>query len=359
MATSLGKDPYDGKLFAWDEVKDAEDWDGLVLGNGASINVWSDFQYASLFEQAKTSGLFTSEDEALFEKLGSQNFEDVLHALSESIRVGEAFGERRKTDRARHKSIQKALAKAVQRVHVTGGEIPQETFEAIYDELREYRHVFTTSYDLLLYWAAAKGGPSPFKDFTDFFWVHPRQSFDEETIRIHPRLRWTRLYFLHGALHLVAMSDGTTCKRKASMWSLLDQFGLPFQGDRAARPLVVTEARASDKLRSIDGNDYLAYCWRTLRERECPIVVFGHSLSEQDRHLVDALNEHPKRPLAVSLRDAGKMKNRRAQHRVSAQLDARKIYFFDARTHPLGSDDLRLRETAWRKSVLSSKKKVA
>jgi uncharacterized protein DUF4917 len=358
MATKSAKDPYDGRLAAWSDVETAAPWDGLVLGNGASINLWRDFQYPSLFEQAKTSGFFSAKDEALFDALGVENFEEALHSLSESIRVGAALGQRRHIDRLRRASIQRALAKAVQRVHVSGGEIPVETFEAIYEEMRDYRHVFTTSYDLILYWAAAKGGDTPFEDFADFLWAKG-QSFDESTIWLKPNSRVTRLYFLHGALHLMVLGDGTTCKRTSALGSLLDQFGEPFRRDRAARPVVVTEASASDKLRRIGANDYLSYCWRTLRELDCPLVVFGHSLSAQDRHLVDALNEHPKRPLAVSLRDGGARSNRREKHRMSSLLDAKNIYFFDSTTHPLGSPDLGLRETPWRRSILSTKRNAA
>jgi hypothetical protein len=225
MGTNFAPDSFTGELPSWKDIEEVADWDGLIVGNGASINLWSKFQYASLFEQAKKSGLFAPDDEDLFKKLGTENFEDVLHALSESIRIGNALGKERTTEHERHFGIQKALAKAVQRVHVSGGEIPESTFETIYEELRNYRHVFTTSYDLILYWSAAKGGERPFEGFRDFLWANDRNAFDESTIRRDSTWSGTRLYFLHGALHLVALPDGTTCKRKTSMWSLLDQFG--------------------------------------------------------------------------------------------------------------------------------------
>ena len=62
-----------------------------------------------------------------------------------------------------------------------------------------------------------------------------------------------------------------------------------------------TEGTARDKLRAIEGNACLAHALRTLRGVDLPMVVFGSSLSEQDDHLVDALNEHPARPIAMSL----------------------------------------------------------
>lgn len=186
--------------------------------------------------------------------------------------------------------------------------------------------------------------------------MKPRLSFDERTIRIQPSWTDTRLYFLHGALHLVVLGDGTTCKRQATAFqTILDQFGRPFLRDHTARPLVVTEARPSDKRRSIEGNAYLDYCWRTLHECSSPIAVFGHSLSEQDAHLVDALNEHRDRPIAVGIHDKGKRTNRSEQHRIASLLEGQPLYFFDSATHPLGSERLRMQRRPRRRFMRSSK----
>jgi hypothetical protein len=198
-----------------------------------------------------------------------------------------------------------------------------------------------TSYDLLLYWASAKG-PDGFDGICDFFWAGERRdAFDAETIRMRPKNRKTRMYFLHGALHVVVLGDGTTCKRRASAdLKLLDQFGHPFHGDHTARPLIVTEASDANKRRSIKSNDYLNYCWERLKEVDCPMVVFGHSLSDEDTHLAEAVNAHPRRPVAVSLVDGGRDVNRDEQLRITRKLRTAELHFFDAATHPLGSEHL-------------------
>lgn len=224
----------------------------------------ADFKYGSLFEQARRSGLFAAEDEAIFKALRVENFEAVLHSLTEAIEIGEALGKKRPSERRRHRSIQAALAKAVQGVHVTGSEIPDKSFAQIREELRNYRRVFSTSYDLLIYWASAKGS-SPFAGFYDYFWAHNCNAFDEDTIRLADSYPATRLYFLHGALHLV-VANGMTMKRTTDGQTLLDQFGEPHRGDDTARPLIITEGRATDKTHTIDANDYLTYCWKELRK---------------------------------------------------------------------------------------------
>lgn len=98
--------------------------------------------------------------------------------------------------------------------------------------------------------------------------------------------------------------------------------------ERACRP--------TDKLRAIEGNDYLAHALDRLRECELPMVVFGSSLSEQDRHLADALNEHPERPIAVSMRPGLKRDLAIRQADIYGRLATERLMFFDATTHPLG-----------------------
>lgn len=336
---------FDGRLSSWDEVQDAEEWDVLLLGNGLSINVWGNFEYGSLYEEAKARRLLSAEDAQLFERLRAANFEDALHALAESIRVGDALGDDRSHDIERHTSVQKALAAAVHSVHIGRGEIPDDTLERIKREMRLYRYVFTTSYDLILYWAVMHD--DRFQGFLDFFWG---ESFDETTHTFTDIDSRTRLHFLHGALHLVVDRHGRTCKRKSTFLTLLDQFGSPYRGDSAARPLIVTEARAEEKERRIVENEYLSYCWRRLAHCGSPLVLFGHSLSAQDNHLVKALNRQPERPIAVSLLSRSKKKNAKEKHRIASLLETEaELYFFDAESHPLGSDDIRLKETEWRK----------
>jgi hypothetical protein len=82
-----------------------------------------------------------------------------------------------------------------------------------------------------------------------------------------------------------------------------------------------------------------------LAERDCPIVVFGHSLSGQGRTPHRRAHEHPDRPVAVALRKSTKAATRKEQHRIAGSLAARYVYFFDASTHPLGAKELTIRET--------------
>ena len=103
----------------------------------------------------------------------------------------------------------------------------------------------------------------------------------------------------------------------------------------------MTEGSARDKLRAIEGNAYLSHALDLFGRLSLPVVVFGSSLSPQDQHLIDALNENPSRPVAVALRPRTRREVAARQADIYARLEADTLLFFDATTHPLGSPALR------------------
>jgi hypothetical protein len=60
-------------------------------------------------------------------------------------------------------------------------------------------------------------------------------------------------------------------------------------------------------------------------------------VSVQDSHLVDALNEHPGCPVAVSMRRGPKRELAARQADLYGRLRSDELIFFDAETHPLGA----------------------
>lgn len=199
--------------------------------------------------------------------------------------------------------------------------------------LARFEWVFTTSYDLLVYWAIGHGGS--YRPFKDHFQYAGRCQFDPKRADVFQGE--IPVYYLHGALHLVVGGMGETWKlRLTSLQTILDQFGLPIEGDPRARPLLVTEGSAREKLRAIESNTYLAHALARLENEAFPTVVFGSRLGDEDDHLVDALSESP-RPIAISMLPGGTKRERAlAQTDLWGRLDAQALYFFDATTHPLG-----------------------
>lgn len=318
-----------GALESWDNVQGQERWEGLLIGNGMSIGVWPKFGYSSLYDHAK-SQLFDPVDRALFDR--TPNFERVLADLNTAMRVNKALAIDAPEVLNRYQSIQKALGRAVNEVHPTRSHIPGPVLAALRRELIRYEWIFTTSYDLVLYWAMGFG--ENYGRFRDYFWRNQRCEFEVE----HAEVGSDHLpvYYMHGALHLVVGGTGRTWKLRRTDLTLLDQFGHPIEGDERARPLLVTEGTARDKLRAIEGNRYLSHALARFRECDVPLVVFGSSLSEHDAHLLDAIGEHPDRPIAVSMRRGEEEVLTTKQAEIVGRLSSKKVTFFDSETHPLG-----------------------
>jgi Domain of unknown function (DUF4917) len=334
----MPKGAPDGKLRDWSEIAD-QGWSAILVGNGLSINLSRYFAYQSLYEEAKKprrgEAALSEEDRAIFDAFATTNFEVVLAKLRDAITMAEVLGRKPGPYRRRFRSVQDALGAAVRRVHLEWSEVPDETLAAIKAELRNYRAIFSTSYDLIIYWAI--GHNDDYGAFRDCFWSRGCE-FDPDDAEV--RAGGRPVYYLHGALHLIVQGSGVTRKMTQDDGRLLDQFGKPIEGDPEARPLLISEATAREKLRGIEGNDYLAHVYDQLKEQDGPLVVFGHSLSEQDRHLIDAINEHPGRPVAISM--VGKVKNklREQQSDIWGKLHTEDVVFYDAATHPLGAGEL-------------------
>jgi len=109
----------------------------------------------------------------------------------------------------RYASIQHSLFQVVHGVHAPWEEVANPTIPKLFDALREYRFVYSTNYDLLLYWASMhKGGA----ELLDYFWG-PDSTFDVFDTEIwETRQRWTRILFLHGGIHLRRIRGGGTRK---------------------------------------------------------------------------------------------------------------------------------------------------
>jgi hypothetical protein len=204
----------DGTLHDWNKIVDAEAWQALLLGNGLSINVWEPFGYRSLMDQAAKAQL-TDADRALFD--GTTNFERVLADVNTAVRVTEAVGVDADPLYERYRSIQRALGHAVRQVHLARAQVPTRTLATIRAVMEDSEWVFTTSYDLLIYWAMGYGGR--YRPFKDHFRYGGRCEFDPRRHSVYEGE--VPVYYLHGALHLVVGGSGRTWKRVGSLQTIL------------------------------------------------------------------------------------------------------------------------------------------
>ncbi|MCA9276858.1 MAG: DUF4917 family protein [Phycisphaerales bacterium] len=323
-----------GGLLEWEMVKETlfqDDGVGrgkpsILIGNGASVAVSDTFRYEALKDRAD----FSAVAQKLFDEIGTSDFELVLNRLGTAIQVNELHGLDGTAITGTYEEIRESLVDAVREVHIRNDSYCPET--ALGDELPSYSTIYSTNYDLLLYWAIMKLDCIRDQKIIDMFqgmqFDRAREFSDEST----------RLMYLHGALHLFLNSQGICCKRRTHDLSLLEQLDV----NGVARVHFVSEGTSARKMAKIRSSDYLSYCYEHLQNDKNDIVIYGHSLSvDSDKHILDALLRHPERMFAVAIHTGGKeeadvLTEKRGFLAKLGGVDEERVVFFDSSTHPLG-----------------------
>lgn len=311
----------------WGDLGDDDDWPVLLAGNGASRAVSDAFAYDSLLAAADLD----LDDIELFEHLDTSNFEEVLRSMDFATVVHEQLGGDPDDVQDRRELIRDALVETVNDHHVDWLDVEGPRLTTIKQALAAFDSVFTTSYDLLFYWAMNHNGADW---FTDFFWHMPGNFFDSDDSP--PIADRTSVYWLHGGLHLYRTADDGTAKRVHLVGAaLLDQFAAD-----GLLPLYVAEGSSEQKRRSIRRSDYLAFCLEEFERDGRPLVVFGQALGPSDQHLVDAIKQVPDREVAYAVYPSTQLAVNGVRAAIEELLDRDDIAFFDSTTHPLGDPGL-------------------
>ena len=331
---------YNERLYDWNEIKDEHQWSGILLGNGASIAIWDNFRYSSIFDRAASSDYVENplgeREIDLFEEINTTNFEQILSSLATARVVNQALGVESPDIDVIYEGVQRALVEAVRSVHIAWGLVSNETLLRIREELLNYSFVYSTNYDLLVYWAIM-ATPSG-EGFKDYLWDGVFDPGDTEIWE-----KSTKVLYIHGGLHLYRTEYGNTLKRRArNSENLLDLFGQPCRD--GAVPLFVTEGDSRQKLNSIYRSDYLSFAYSKFSNHEGDLIIFGHSLGESDSHLFSLNDSWKGRRIAISLRPGRERTLRRKKANAKRIFPESYLVFFDSETHPLGLPDLKIHE---------------
>lgn len=348
-------------VLTWSEIEDKFAGAGevggggsLLLGNGFSTNIWSEFGYSSLLERSALSG----DARRLF---GDRfNFETILAELSIaqyvlSVADPENHLLQEHLDSLANE-VRNRLLETVGQVHPeanqmragqepSGGSgfvgVPVDVLGKVANYLQRYSRVFVTNYDLIAYWATV------IAHMADLF--PGGDAFDEE--KAEEWLGWPqpKVFFVHGALHLWrSLSSNAEGKHTAHTGTrLLDiirsSVNVP---DRV--PLFISEGSSQEKVARISASPYLSFCTRALADTETPMTVVGHALADVDRHICEAVQRHPDRDLAIGIWVGDLDASERQQELLARATEirgrlpnCRKVVFFDSTEHPLASSKLR------------------
>ena len=142
------------------------------------------------------------------------------------------------------------------------------------------------------------------------------------------------IHYLHGALHL--FDAGSELKKytwKDTNVPLLQQARTAM--DREMFPLFVAEGESHKKLAKIKHYAYLHHCYksfsRVMEEKKQSLFVYGHSLAENDEHILRKIVEGKIEKIFVSVRKKNQQVIDKAQSLVLRR-ESLDVNFFDAET---------------------------
>lgn len=263
----------------------------LLLGNGFSINARPSFTYSSLFRQ---SGPFSEPVAALFRDLDTQDFERVLGVLRPKVEDAIAPPPVRDEWKRQEDEVRDGFIDALSRVHPDNamllGRDEGERCIAFLEHFvgrrrpeRQLGRIYTTNYDMLLYWVLARSG----KRLTCYdSHISP---VDDKTYGRWDRTKTPGLVYLHGALHLYdRRNGGQDMLRYRDGQSLIAQIRARLR--QGEFPVIVSEGDSKAKQWRIGRSAYLRWAGHKLvsgmRDTNGALFTYGHGLDDRDCHLL-------------------------------------------------------------------------
>lgn len=286
-------------------IKKNEDRDfHLLLGNGFSMAYdQAIFSYNALHDFIKN--LNDAELSKILAVIETRNFEMIMQQLDNLLSLIDAFdgGKKLKTkiESARNK-LKNSLLEAVKALH------PEHVFKVPEVKSKECSKflniflgrggkVFSTNYDLLLYWILMRNEVVEHVDGFGRDAENFEPGIDPEDI-IWSDLYWGRnkekqnVFYVHGALPFFDVGTEVVKEEYEYNTYLLEK--ISERMDRGEYPIFVTAGNGKDKLAHIMHNHYLSYCYDNLSEITGSLVTFGFNFGPYDEHIIEAINRAAK-----------------------------------------------------------------
>src|SRR6056297_1725018 len=276
----------------------------LLLGNGFSIACRPKiFTYGSLFEQADFSS--APRLPAVFDAVGTTDFEHVIKMLEDASRVVPVYSKEATQAADQMAADSEALKDIlIQTVANNHPNIPNEISEEqlwacrrflshfLGDENKDGK-VYTLNYDLLLYWTLMHEDMG----FDDPISLAANDGFGRDEDTEPEYVNWMgesgahgqRVHYLHGALHLFDAGAELQKYTWVNTGKPLLEQAREAMGARKF-PLFVAEGKSNQKLAKIKHSAYLHHSYKSfssqMGQRNDALFIFGHSLAENDQHIL-------------------------------------------------------------------------
>lgn len=277
----------------------------LLLGNGFSIAYDSRiFSYNALstFIEKIDNPLL----QKLFTRINTKNFEQIMQQLDNFCDIADVFStdkELVKKIKSASLSLKESLIEAVKELHPEHVfKVPEEKSHQCSLFLSEYLSnggkIFSTNYDLLLYWVTMRndlknsgdGCGRDIENSTDEY--IPPEDLELSELRWGRNLKDQTIFYLHGALQFFDTGIDIVKEQYDPDHYLLEK--IKERMENKEYPIFVTAGSPNEKMNHIVHNKYLSNCYDELCSIQGSLITFGFHFGESDEHIIDAINNAAK-----------------------------------------------------------------
>lgn len=278
----------------------------LLMGNGFSMAYdYKIFSYNALYDFIEK--LEDPTLSKLFEVIKTKNFELVMRQLDSFIEIAKAFDVEGKLIEILVNAnllLQQSLIDAVSSLHPEHVfEITEEKSERCYKFLCQYLEkggkVFSTNYDLLLYWVLVRNKSMEMNDGFGKEHLNPVASRKGQEDAEYSELYWGKnkkeqtVFHVHGTLPI--FDTGTEIEKEIYKDHNYLLQNIKERMNNKEYPIFVTAGDGTEKLNHIFHNRYLTYCYEQLSNITGSLISFGFNFGEYDYHIIEAINKAAKR----------------------------------------------------------------
>ncbi|MFC1908445.1 DUF4917 family protein [Chloroflexota bacterium] len=290
------------ELHNWSDIKKRFNHN-LLVGNGASIAIDERLSYRSLYEQVCERGRLNDELMIMFDYFGTTNFEFIMKLLLEASQVNEVLNINDDKTKNYYYELRDSLINTIRDIHPAYQSV-EPILPQIANFLVNFRTVLSLNYDLLIYWAMLIGNDNLECQWFKDFYVRGEFEKDFSYLRspLPPAEGATLVFYPHGSLFLATDIYGNEEKLSRSEDEYLLENILKRWKEKEYIPLFVSEGDTMGKFHAITRSKYLNSVYDSILTKfSDSLVIYGWSASEQDEHIMSAIDHRGITDIAVSV----------------------------------------------------------
>ncbi len=275
----------------------------LLIGNGLSISIWDKFK----------DHFITDED-----------FKDILKRKADEI--GKLTNEKKSIEeilkiiKTTYNDVKDSFFNIMKDKHPNYGDIKKHLEKFAF--LKKVDSIFSLNFDLLLSWYMRDNE----KLFYDFFDDYKFYDIDKINQKI-------KVFFLHGSFNIYSRNNkiykSKFYDKKENRKKTLSEM-IKEANKYNNEPIFVLDGESKDKSAKIGNNEYLNFCYNKFKKMSDNLIIYGCSLSNQDKHIIDAINNSQISNIYYGIYTSDKINNsnKKREDEIKSYFNGKTINFF-------------------------------